>query len=133
MKVTLCTCADFASSDARGKLNLMGIFDSISLGEFPGTHPAMVFVVRMLFEYGDTESSHPFKVQLRGPDGEQILELGGDVRIGTIQPGTFLTRNMVFQLQGVPFKRSGTYNFRVLSKDRVLEELPLLLVKNATP
>lgn len=131
MKVTLCTCADFASSDARGKLNLMGIFDNIAMNTFPGAHARMVFVVRVLFEYADSESTKKFEVQLRSPNGNKVLELQGEVRIGTIQPGAFLTRNLVFQLEGVPFERSGTYTFHVRADDKQLAELPLLLVKNA--
>lgn len=133
MRVVLCTCADYANSGEGGKLNLMGIFDRIGVREFPAQHGQMVFVVRVLFEYEDSEAAHDIKVELRGPDGGKVLDVGGKVNVGTISAGSFSTNNLIFQLQGVPFERSGTYDFRVLSDGEELATLPLAVIKGAGP
>jgi len=125
MKVALAAIADFASGGERGKLNVMGIFDTIWAKKFPSVHASLTFVVRVLAEYADSETTQHMKVRLMRPDGGELLKLEGDVAIPTIEPGSIRHVNAVFQLNGVKFPASGVYTFVVSIGDAIAAEAPL--------
>ena len=127
MKVALCAIADHVSGGDRGKLSIIGIFDTIWTKNFPTTHLSMSFVTRMLADYADSEQNFDLRVRLVGPDGEELLSLGGDGKVGTLEPGAINHVNLVFQLNQVTFPRSGTYMFVVSINGDVVAESPLRL------
>lgn len=129
MKIILCTVADFASSTQDGKLNVMGVFDTINAAQFPAKHASMALVIRTLQDYRDSETEHEMKVELRGPDGEKILEMGAKIRVPTMEPGQFATTNQILNLQGVPFPKSGDYTFRISMDGSKKEEIHLRVRK----
>ena len=47
MKVNLALLADGANVSREGKLNILGIFDTIHAGKFPVVHAQMRLVVRL--------------------------------------------------------------------------------------
>ena len=47
MHVSFALFADAANLSQEGKLNILGVFDSVHVGQFPALHPRATFVVRL--------------------------------------------------------------------------------------
>ena len=129
MKVSLLTFADFANATANGKLNILGVFDSMHVESFPYRHHAMVLAVRYLVEYSDSEEKRELEIQIEAPDGEKLMNVKADVEIPTLEAGTFTASNQVINVRNMEFKQSGTYLARVRIDDEMAAEVPLKVVR----
>ena len=47
MHVSFALFADAANLSQEGKLNILGVFDAVHVGQFPALHPRATFVVRL--------------------------------------------------------------------------------------
>lgn len=129
MKVDFCAIADHANVAEGGKLNVIGIFDAIRGKSFPLVHGRLVFVVRLFYDYSDSERERNVKVTLETPDGEKLLKAEGKAKVGTVEAGQFRHVNQIFELNQVPFERSGTYMFRVWIDNKQRAESTLRVVQ----
>ena len=127
MRVVICTLADYASIATGDKLNIMGIFDTIHAKEFPTRHAQMFLVLRILQEYEDSETTRKLRIKLESPDGAEIVNIDGEIKVGTLEPGHMDVANNLIQLGGIEFKRSGVYTFRVFIDDEQVADTPLRL------
>ena len=71
MEVDLAVIADAANVSQEGKLNILGVFDTIWAREFPFRHATMVLVVRVRADFTEG-GGHPLEVRLVDADGAQI-------------------------------------------------------------
>ena len=53
MEIDLAFLADAATVDVSGKLNILGIFDRLSVPELPGHHPHLSLVLRLSASLGE--------------------------------------------------------------------------------
>lgn len=113
MKVALAALADSANTSEHGKLNLLGVFDSIEGQEFPLAHPSMAFAFRLRAEYPDQQQTHGVRVILLDMDGTELFNADGQIEIGRIEPGYFQYANMVINVRGARFEGPGRYRFRI--------------------
>lgn len=130
MHVLFACLADHASVDSNGgKLNVMGVFDTIGAKAFPATHPKMVLAVRLLIEHEDNNTKGELVVALRDHEKEIFAAPRAEFRAGAVQPGAFATHNLIIELNGVVFAHPGRYHFavRVGKGDEV--RVPLAVVQ----
>lgn len=113
MQVALAALADSANTTETGKLNLLGVFDSIQGRDFPLSHPAMAFAFRLRAEHRDRQQTHGVRVSLIDMDGNELFNADGEVPIGRIEPGQFQHANMIFNVHGSRFEEPGRYRFRI--------------------
>lgn len=113
MDVALAALADAANTTENGKLNLLGVFDSIHGRDFPLTHPAMAFAFRVRAEHRDQQQSHAVRLSLLDMDGRELFEADGEIEIGRIEPGHFQHANMIFNVRRARFEEPGRYRFRI--------------------
>jgi len=111
--------------DYDGKLCLLGAFDTIVTGILPAVHPQCSVALRILFRK-EEEGPHAVNVFFVDEDGRSIIppmetsfevELPDDV--------FFATRNLILNLQQLPFARHGTYSIDVTVDKRQLASIPL--------
>lgn len=113
MKVALAALADAANVSENGKLNLLGVFDSIQSAEFPAAHPAMAFAFRLRAEHKDQQQIHHLRVTLLDMDGNELFATDGQVEIGRMEPGRFQHANQIINVRGARFEQPGRYRFRI--------------------
>jgi hypothetical protein len=106
--------ADCANLTNDGKLNVMGIFDTIHAQGFPCVH-AQLFIVAELVagpaEYGRTCL---FEVKILDEDAAgEVLKIGGQMVVPRGMHGTAHIRNIV-AAQAVTFPKPGTYEISIL-------------------
>ncbi len=129
MDIDLALTADAATIDGSGKLNLLGIFDQISVQRFPARHGRLALVLRFLGGTGDI-GSHRVGIKLTSPGGDEIVSLSGEMDVrgsGNIQTGIRVPH--VINLDGLVFKETGMHIFDVTVDDHHRATLPLTIVR----
>ncbi len=125
MEVKLAFLADGANVSREGKLNLLGIFDTLFARSFPTTHPQMQLVIRFEAAAREAGSTRQVEIQLVAGDGSILFRLPGTL---TVQPhglGDAIRMDHLLTLNHVQFERPGRYRFDVLVDGRVAAAVPL--------
>ena len=128
MEIDLALLADAATVDASGKLNILGVFDRISAVRFPAQHPHVSLVLRFgasMNEAGD----HNVSIVLRDPDGEEVVRLNGEMKVGVGSPasGGRVRVPQVINMDRLVFKKEGRYSFEVSVDGEHHTSVPLYL------
>jgi hypothetical protein len=125
VRVILALLADYANVSREGKLNIMGVFDSIYARSFPVTHPHMQLVIRFEAEAAEAGSTRQIEVQLQAQDGELIFRLPASMTIQRGDPGEVVRADHILAMNNVAFAEPGRYAFRVLVDGTVAASVPL--------
>ncbi len=129
MDVQIAALCDNAV-DYSGKLCLLGAFDTIMVKQLPAVHPLCSIALRMIFRDSD-EGSHQLQVVLIDEDGRSLLpkiEPTLDVRIP--ENSYFATVNLVFNLQGLKFEKTGQFSIDIHLDQRIVARIPLQVILN---
>ncbi|MBC7815102.1 MAG: hypothetical protein H7175_28350 [Burkholderiales bacterium] len=120
MQLSLLLLADYATADASGKLNILGVFDKLNARQFPAKHPLMHLVMKFqpeMREYGETRK---LRVILVDEDGREVFQVAVDLAVPVITRGEIPDVNGIIGFRDLPFSKPGLYEFRVLiDKDQV--------------
>jgi len=125
MKITYAVLADAANITREGKLNILGIFDSIQVQQFPVTHPQMQLVMRFEADISEAGKNKKVEVQLMDDDGKKLFVLGGEFAFGPGRPGEPIGSNHILTINMMKFERPGDYEFKILINDELKAEAPL--------
>ena len=112
MDVSLAVCCDAANVSREGKLNLLGIFNSIHAAEFPCTHPHLALVLRVEARLGE-EGVYPLAIQLVDEDGQQLFDINGQLSLQGAEPGRPMTAQTIMDINNLQLPRPGTYAFEI--------------------
>jgi len=135
MEPTIAALCD-AATDYGGKLNLLGVFDTVLTTNFPAVHPQCAIALRFVFNKGE-EGHRAFRLSFVNEDGKIVMpaiELAIDIKVP--EEVNYLSRNLIINLQQLKFDTAGQYAVEVLMDGRQVTSIPLLvrLVKPpATP
>lgn len=80
MQVSFALFADAANLSQEGKLNILGVFDSVHVGQFPALHPRATFVVRLKGQPSDV-GSHDMSLQWVNPRGTPLWSSSAELAI----------------------------------------------------
>ena len=132
MEVQVAVLCDSAS-DYRGKLCVLGTFDTIYASQLPAVHPHCSIALRIVFRDED-EGMRNIRLRLIDEDGKNILpniEPRLDIRLPPEM--FFYSKNFIFNLQQIKFENAGQYSIDILIDDRMIARIPLQVVlKNET-
>ena len=128
MEVDLAVIADAANVSQEGKLNILGVFDTIWAGKFPFRYGTMVFVVRVTASFSE-EGSHPMEVRLNDADGVRLFQAEGPLQVSGSVPGRPVRPHLIMGLSGITFTEPGDYSFEVIVDGRHLRSVPLHVVQ----
>jgi hypothetical protein len=116
---TLCD----AAADYHGRLNILGVFDTIFASSLPAVHPQCSVALRMRFTKVE-EGKHNLALHIVDNDGNMVIPpLNGEFGIqlaGTDRSGAI---NLVLNLQGLSFNAYGEYAVNLAIDGRELGSL----------
>ena len=126
MEIDLALLADAATIDAAGKLNILGVFDRISVSKFPAPHPHVSLVLRFkasLHEGG----SHKVEIVLNDPDGNEVIRESRNLPFGPMggMGGGQVRIPFVLNINRLVFPKPGGYSFQVFLDEEHKISLPL--------
>ncbi len=126
MEIDLVLLADAATIDAGGKLNILGVFDRISVPKFPAKHPHAALVLRFSASMHEG-GSHTVEIVLKDPDGKELMNVNGDLHVGPGGPlaGGQILVPQVLNMGGLVFPKAGQYSFDVRIDGEHQVSLPL--------
>ena len=135
MRLQIAALADYANIAQGNKLNLMGVFDTIHVGNFPTVHPSMVLALRIQLEYEDGDREHTLDVKIEDEDGREIGKASAQAQVPRIAPGTQLTSNQILTFQGIRMRAAGRLIFRIEWNGEEVERvlLTVALVQQQPP
>jgi len=124
MEIQVAALCDSAV-DYEGKLCLLGAFDTIVAGVLPAIHPQCSVALRILFRK-EEEGLHSVTVLFVDEDGRSIvppMETSFEVELP--EDLFFSTRNLILNLQQLPFARHGAYSIDISVDKRQMASIPL--------
>jgi hypothetical protein len=86
MHVQFALFADAANVSQEGKLNILGVFDALHVGQLPSVHPRATFVVR-LKAVAEDEGPHGVSLEWVNPLGELLWSSRGELVVGAPPDG----------------------------------------------
>lgn len=132
MQLAFALLADAANVSVEGKLNVLGVFDALQVGQLPTVHPRATLVLRLRGTL-DEVGRHQLRLDWLGPDGQELWSTAGDLDIGTPAPGAVDMDFPLLMALDLPIAAAGLHRLRVLIDDRLEGEVPLHVRAGAPP
>lgn len=126
MKVELLAMCD-AATDSAGKLNILGVYDTIGAPKMPAVHPRCAIVLKIRFERIE-RGEHRLKLNIIDEDGAPVipsLEAPLNVTFPNAQPSA--TAQMILDLHNVKFTRFGQFAIDLAVDGRQEATIPLFV------
>ena len=124
MNIQVAVLCD-AATDNKGKLNLLGTFNSVHTRELPANYPQCSIVLRVVFKRVE-EGSHKLRINFVDEDGKFVmpsLELQFDVSVP--ENDSFAYRNFILNIQRLKFEKFGQHAIDIAIDGRQEASIPL--------
>jgi hypothetical protein len=98
-----------AATDERGKLNVLGAFDTIFSKQMPAIHPACAVALRIRFGKVE-EGAHRVRLQIIDLDGKPVSpKLEGNITVRVPDNADSTVANLILNIQGQKFEKYGKF------------------------
>ena len=115
MLLDLLLIADYVNIAADGKLNVMGIFNSIHSTEFPTAHPEMFLIAKLSADPSEYGTKRKLAIKLLDESGKSIASLlEHEIEIPHGKEGKGVEIRQILRLTGLDFPQPGAYQFSML-------------------
>ena len=115
MDITFAQLADCANVSREGKLNLLGLFDTIYSPKFPTVHPQMQLVIRFELHRVELGRSHKVEIHLVDEDGKKLFGIDGSITMQNPNPkAPVLHSDQIITINNLVIPRPGRYEFLIL-------------------
>ena len=114
-----------AATDYKGKLNLLGTFNSVHTRELPANYPQCSIVLRVVFKLVE-EGSHKLRINFVDEDGKIVMpsiELPFEVSVP--ENDSFAYRNFILNIQRLKFEKFGQHAVDIAIDGRQEASIPL--------
>lgn len=127
MKVEIFSLCDFASADASGKLNIIGVFDTVWAKNVPAVHGLFTLVARIRFDRIE-EGLKKIKISFVDADGNAIMPvIETQVSVQTGPFGTSPIAQVVSLMSQIRLPNFGEYSVDLAVDGRQEASTPLFL------
>jgi hypothetical protein len=129
MKVEIFTLCDAATTDAGGKLNILGSFDRLMAREAPIVHPQCALAIKLRFERVE-EGTKRIRIAFVDSDGAAVmptLDATTEVQFRSEDPTA--TTSLTLLIQQLRLPRFGEYSIDLAVDDRHEASIPLYVAR----
>lgn len=130
MHVTFALFADAANISQEGKLNILGVFDAVQVGQLPTVHPRAHLVVRLKGGSADV-GRHQVTLRWANPSGVELWSSDGQLDVEGLPPTAVDMDFPLIAALDLPLDEAGGYTMRIAVDDVPQAEVPLMV--RATP
>jgi hypothetical protein len=131
MIVSFAMFADAANISQEGKLNILGVFDAVQVGQMPAVHPRAHLVVRFKGTPMDV-GIHQVALRWVNPGGVELWSSDGQVELSAPPPGVTEVDIPLIATIDLPLDVQGSYAMMVFVNNEPRGEVPLH-VRTAAP
>lgn len=126
MNVEVFALCDAATVEG-GKLNILGVFDSIWALTLPAAHPQCAIAIRIRFENIE-RGEHRIMVNIVDLDGRHIVpSANATINLDFPQEQRSGSTNLIFNLHMLKLERYGEYSIDLAIDNRKEASLPLFV------
>ena len=127
MKVEIFTLCDAATTDAGGKLNVLGSFDRLHATVTPVVHPLCALAIKMRFERLE-EGQKRIRISFMDSDGSAVMPtLDAATQVHFPPDEHSVTACLVLQLQQLKLPNFGEYSIDLGVDGRHEASIPLFV------
>jgi hypothetical protein len=127
MKTELFSVCDFASTENGGKLNVVGVFDTLFAKQLPIIHPFCSIAARIRFR-ADEIGQKEFLITITDAEGNALFpDAKIDVTVKAPEYGDSSTAQIIATLGGLKFEKHAKYLVKLLNDGQCLAEAPLFV------
>jgi len=131
MHVSFALFADAANLSQEGKLNVLGVFDAVHVGQFPALHPRATLVVRLKGNQSDV-GVHPLTLRWVNGRGAELWSSTVELTVGAATgPSTEMDMPVIVQID-LPLDGPGDFRMQV-ELDGVRRSESVLHVRGGAP
>jgi hypothetical protein len=128
MHVEVFALCDAATSHA-GKLNLLGVFDTIYAQDIPVTHPACSIAIRLRWDRIEANQQHRIRLQFVDEDGRDVIPTWeGRIHVQSPHDRSSVASDLTLNLQQTAFNQYGQYALDLAINGRLEASLPLYVL-----
>ncbi|MEO6446892.1 MAG: hypothetical protein ABIZ91_08090 [Gemmatimonadaceae bacterium] len=126
MHVSFALFADAANLSQEGKLNILGVFDAVQVGQMPSMHPRAHLVVRLK---GGAEDAGLHIVSLRwiNPSGVDLWSSDGELEVGEMPLGVTEMDFPLIASIDLPLDVAGAYTMHIALDNEPHADVGLLV------
>jgi hypothetical protein len=127
MKVEIFTLCDAATTDAAGKLNILGSFDRLNAREAPVTHPQCALAIKLRFERLE-QGQKRIRIAFVDSDGASVMPtLDATTQVQFRPDDSSATTSLVLVIQQLRLPKFGEYSIDLAVDDSHEASIPLLV------
>ncbi|MDP2167250.1 MAG: hypothetical protein Q8J64_02830 [Thermodesulfovibrionales bacterium] len=132
LKVSMAVVADAANISQEGKLNICGIFNSVTVHQLPAVHPWMVLVFEIEGDRSDAHAEHKMKLDMIDADGASVLPpIEGEIKFGQVASGGTIRAPQILNIANIQFKKFGRHDIKIILNGEVMAEVPINVIEHA--
>ncbi len=128
MEIPLALLVDYANISREGKLNILGIFDTLWVISFPATHPQMQLVINFEASRAEEGKEKKVEVQFRDSDGNKLNSISGKLKVPKGESGQPIKMTHIIVINNLLIEKPGHYEFNILVNDDSKKPVPLNVV-----
>ena len=129
MKVEIFTLCDAATTDAAGKLNILGSFDRLNAKDAPVTHAQCALAIKLRFERLE-EGQKRIRIAFVDSDGASVMPtVETTTQVQFQAADSSATASIVLNIQQLKLPKFGEYSIDLAVDDRHEASVPLLVSK----
>jgi hypothetical protein len=131
MKVEIFTLCDAATTDAGGKLNILGSFDRLNAREAPVMHPLCALAIKLRFERLE-EGQKRIRIAFVDSDGAAVMPtLDATTQVQFRPDESTSTASLVLVIQQLRLPKFGEYSIDLAVDGRHEASIPLFVSRIA--
>ena len=129
MKVEIFTLCDAATTDAAGKLNILGSFDRLNAKQAPVIHPQCALAIKLRFERLE-EGMKSIRVGFVDVDGREVMPtLNATTQVQFGANDSSATASLVLVIQQLRLPKFGEYSIDLAVDGDQKASIPLVVVQ----
>lgn len=124
MHISFALFADAANLSQEGKLNILGVFDTVQVGALPAIHPRANLVVRLKGSRADA-GSHSLVLRWVNPRGADLWSSTGELNVAVPPMGVMEMDFPLIAAVDLPIDQAGGFRMIIALDGETKVELPV--------